>query len=53
MKGDKEKDQGLTEITYQFKGPPEKLHWTKFFYNSNDGTILSRTPASWGKKHSI
>ncbi|XP_013099809.1 sodium/potassium-transporting ATPase subunit beta-1 [Stomoxys calcitrans] len=34
---------------FQFYAPKEKQSFGQFFYNSNDGTYMGRTPKSWGQ----
>uniref|UniRef100_A0A1L8DEV7 Putative sodium/potassium-transporting atpase subunit beta-2 n=2 Tax=Nyssomyia neivai TaxID=330878 RepID=A0A1L8DEV7_9DIPT len=50
MASSKDKN-GMSQVTYEFPymKAQEKKSWGKFFYNKEYGTIMTRTPASWGK----
>lgn len=46
----KDKDnQIFTEVTYEFKGKPEKKVWHRYIYDPKEGTYFTRTPKSWGE----
>ncbi|XP_055682368.1 sodium/potassium-transporting ATPase subunit beta-2-like [Lutzomyia longipalpis] len=42
---------GMSQVTYEFPymKPQDKFSLGKFLYNSENGTIMSRTPKDWGK----
>lgn len=50
---EKKLDNGITEITYEFRGRPVPKKWTKSIYDGSSGEVFGRTPKSWGKQRLI
>lgn len=36
---------------YDFRTKPDPVPFSKFLYNSRDGTVLGRNGVSWGEFH--